>query len=166
VTSTGDARAHTLARHRDILLEFTQVMLRQRGCVRLVRHADALAVVASLVFAQEFRRVRNNLVASREHAALLGAAARHAGSAVCAGGANSDSFWLRTKQRAGGPAMARNWSGEPRVAQLPELAAVRVPKRAALASTNLFAQGANTGREHEPAAARTGLHPQLCRAAG
>ena len=45
VTSVGDARAHTLARHRDILQEFTQ----------------------------EHRRVRNNLNASREHAALLGA---------------------------------------------------------------------------------------------
>lgn len=32
VTSAGDARAHTLARHRDILQEFTQARaLRARG---------------------------------------------------------------------------------------------------------------------------------------
>lgn len=42
--SGGDARAHTLSRHRDILTEFTQ----------------------------EYRRVKNNLAAGRDHAALLG----------------------------------------------------------------------------------------------
>lgn len=44
VSGGGDARAHTLARHRDILTEFTQ----------------------------EFRRVRNNVSAGREREALLG----------------------------------------------------------------------------------------------
>lgn len=40
----GDARAHTLARHKDIVLEFTQ----------------------------EFRRVKSTVDANREHASLLG----------------------------------------------------------------------------------------------
>ena len=37
VTSTGDARAHTLARHRDILLEFTQARL---GALLKVGHVQ------------------------------------------------------------------------------------------------------------------------------
>ena len=67
VTSTGDARAHTLARHRDILLEFTQARL---GAVHLAE------LELTLAFVQEFRRLRNNLAASREHAMLLGGACK------------------------------------------------------------------------------------------
>lgn len=68
VTSTGDARAHTLARHRDILLEFTQA--------RLGAEVHLAELELTLAFVQEFRRLRNNLAASREHAMLLGGACK------------------------------------------------------------------------------------------
>lgn len=68
MTSTGDARAHTLARHRDILLEFTQAR------THTVVHGRLLRSMPSDTAVQEYRRLKNNIAASREHALLLGGA--------------------------------------------------------------------------------------------
>mmetsp|Transcript_33895 Transcript_33895/g.83134 ORF Transcript_33895/g.83134 Transcript_33895/m.83134 type:complete len:243 (-) Transcript_33895:141-869(-) len=67
----GDAaRSHTLARHRDILLEFTQ----------------------------EFRRVKNNVTQSREHAMLLGGrSGGGGGGAEQFGGSSAGSQLIRER---------------------------------------------------------------------
>lgn len=57
----GDARSHTLARHRDIAMEFTQ----------------------------EFRRIRNTITQGREHAALLGGGGAGSSQFAMGGGSSS-----------------------------------------------------------------------------
>ena len=154
VTSAGDARAHTLARHRDILQEFTQA--RSPGARGRALAAQRPADRAPLA-RQEFRRVRNNLVASREHAALLGAcaASRPRGSPRARRPLSQERAADRFAWRSRRPVGRRRAAGWVRRALCLVASA---PRRL---SARPRAQGASAGRHDGPAAARARLHPQL-----
>lgn len=104
VSGVGDARSHTLSRHRDILTEYTQARAAATARYLAFTACSSCAFMCLFVFTatwgdeqvikrsaphrllpQEFRRVKNNLIAQHEHNQLLGESAflRNGGGALC-----------------------------------------------------------------------------------